>query len=77
MNMNVTAGFSLISNISLFFMLLYFLFKIKPIKAAMVYHNKTQAEFIAAIGLTAVFSILNILRNWKRISEKYWKKNYF
>ena len=59
--MNVTAGFSLISNISLFFMLLYFLFKIKPIKAAMVYHNKTQAEFIAAIGLTAVFSILNIL----------------
>ena len=37
--MNVTAGFSLISNISLFFMLLYFLFKIKPIKAAMVYHG--------------------------------------
>jgi|GEM_PF-651861 len=61
MDMNFAAIFSLISNISLFFMLLYFLFKIKPIKAAMIYHNKTQAEFIAAIGITAVFSILNVL----------------
>lgn len=59
--MTFTAIFSLISNISLFFMVLYFLFKIKAIKAAMIYHNKTQGEFIAAIGLTVVFSILNIL----------------
>ena len=27
----------------------------------MIYHTKTQAEFVATIGLTAVFSVLNIL----------------
>lgn len=59
--MNATTFFSLTSNVALFFMVLYFLFKIRPIKAALVYHTKTQAEFIAAIGLTLVFSILNIL----------------
>lgn len=58
---NATTFFSLTSNVALFFMVLYFLFKIRPIKAALVYHTKTQAEFIAAIGLTLVFSILNIL----------------
>ena len=59
--MNATTFFSLTSNVALFFMALYFLFKIRPVKAALVYHTKTQAEFIAAIGLTLVFSILNIL----------------
>jgi len=59
--MNATTFFSLTSNVALFFMALYFLFKIKSVKAALVYHTKTQAEFIAAIGLTLVFSILNIL----------------
>ena len=59
--MNATPFFSLTSNVALFFMVLYFLFKIRPVKAALVYHTKTQAEFIAAIGLTLVFSILNIL----------------
>lgn len=59
--MNATTFFSLISNVALFFMVIYFLFKIKPIKAAMIYHTKTQAEFVATIGLTAVFSVLNIL----------------
>jgi len=58
---NATTFFSLTSNVALFFMALYFLFKIRPVKAALVYHTKTQAEFIAAIGLTLVFSILNIL----------------
>ena len=59
--MNATPFFLLTSNVALFFMVLYFLFKIRPVKAALVYHTKTQAEFIAAIGLTLVFSILNIL----------------
>ena len=59
--MTQTAFLSLVSNVALFFMVLYFLFKIRPVKAALVYHTKTQAEFIAAIGLTLVFSILNIL----------------
>ena len=59
--MNANTFFSLTSNVALFFMALYFLFKIKPIKAALVYHTKTRAEFIAVIGLTVVFSILNIL----------------
>ena len=59
--MNANTFFSLTSNVALFFMALYFLFKIKPIKAALVYHTKTKAEFIAVIGLTVVFSILNIL----------------
>lgn len=59
--MNLAAIFSLISNVALFFMVIYFLFKIKPIKAAMVYHNRTQGEFIAAIGLTILFAGINIL----------------
>ena len=59
--MTQTAFLSLVSNVALFFMVLYFLFKIRPVKAALVYHNKTQSEFIAAIGLTVAFSILNIL----------------
>ena len=59
--MTETTFFSLISNVALFFMVIYFLFKIKPVKAALVYHTKTQAEFIAAIGLTLIFSVLNIL----------------
>ncbi len=59
--MNATTFFSLVSNVALFFMVLYFLFKIRPVKAALVYHTKTQSEFIAAIGLTVAFSILNIL----------------
>jgi len=42
-------------------MVIYFLFKIKPIKAAMVYHTRTQAEFVAAIGITIIFAFLNIL----------------
>lgn len=58
--MNLTAIFSLISNVALFFMVIYFLFKIKPVKAAMVYHNRTQGEFIAAVGLTIVFAVMNI-----------------
>ncbi|MGP1459394.1 MAG: LytS/YhcK type 5TM receptor domain-containing protein [Treponema sp.] len=58
--MNMTALFSLISNVALFFMVIYFLFKIKPVKSAMVYHNRTQSEFIAAIGLTIIFAVLNI-----------------
>lgn len=59
--MTQTAFLSLVSNVALFFMVLYFLFKIRPVKAALVYHTKTQSEFIAAIGLTVAFSILNIL----------------
>jgi len=59
--MNLTIIFSLVSNVALFFMIVYFLFKIRPIKAAMVYHNRTQAEFIAAIGITLIFAFLNIL----------------
>ena len=59
--MTQTAFLSLVSNVALFFMVLYFLFKIRPVKAALVYHNKTQSEFIATIGLTVAFSILNIL----------------
>ncbi|MGP1454890.1 MAG: methyl-accepting chemotaxis protein [Treponema sp.] len=59
--MNLTIIFSLVSNVALFFMVIYFLFKIKPIKAAMVYHNRTQAEFIAAVGITVIFAFLNIL----------------
>ena len=59
--MTETTFFSLISNVALFFMVIYFLFKIKPVKAALIYHTKTQAEFIAAIGLTLIFSVLNIL----------------
>ena len=55
--MNATTFFSLVSNVALFFMVLYFLFKIRPVKAALVYHTKTQSEFIAAIGLTARKSI--------------------
>ena len=58
--MNATTLLSLVSNVALFFMALYFLFKIRPVKAALIYHTKTQAEFIAAIGLTLAFSILNI-----------------
>ena len=58
--MNATTLLSLVSNVALFFMVLYFLFKIRPVKAALIYHTKTQAEFIAAIGLTLAFSILNI-----------------
>ena len=50
--MNLTVVFSLVSNVALFFMIVYFLFKIRPIKAAMIYHNKTQEEIIAAIVLT-------------------------
>ena len=42
--MNLTVVFSLVSNVALFFMIVYFLFKIRPIKAAMIYHNKTQEE---------------------------------
>ena len=59
--MNATTFFSLTSNVALFFMALYFLFKIKSVKAALVYHTKTQAEFIAVIVLTLIFSVLNIL----------------
>ena len=59
--MTVMTFFSLIANVALFFMALYFLFKIKPVKAALVYHTKTQAEFIAVIVLTLIFSVLNIL----------------
>ena len=59
--MNLTIIFSLVSNVALFFMIVYFLFKIRPIKAAMVYHNRTQAEFIAAVGITVIFAFLNIL----------------
>ncbi len=59
--MNVTTFFSLISNVALFFMVIYFLFKIKPIKAAMIHHTKTQGEFVATIGLTIIFSVFNIL----------------
>jgi len=59
--MTQTAFLSLVSNVALFFMVLYFLFKIRPVKAALVYHTKTQSEFIATIGLTVAFSILNIL----------------
>jgi len=58
--MNATTLLSLVSNVALFFMVLYFLFKIRPVKAALIYHTKTQGEFIAAIGLTLAFSILNI-----------------
>ena len=58
--MNVTTFFSLISNVALFFMVIYFLFKIKPVKAAMIHHDQTQGEFVATIGLTIVFSIFNI-----------------
>lgn len=59
--MNAPTFFSLISNVALFFMFIYFLFKIKAVKAAMIYHTKTRAEFIAAIALTLIFSVLNIL----------------
>ena len=59
--MNLTVVFSLVSNVALFFMIVYFLFKIRPIKAAMIYHNKTQEEIIAAIVLTLIFAFLNIL----------------
>lgn len=58
--MNASTFFSLIANVALFFMALYFVFKIKPVKTALVYHTKTKAEFIAVIVLTLIFSVLNI-----------------
>ena len=67
--MNATTFFSLTSNVALFFMALYFLFKIRPVKAALVYHTKTQAEFIAAIGLTLVFSIFKYFGFGSRYSS--------
>lgn len=59
--MNIAAVFSLISNVSVFFTVIYFLFKIKPVKAALIYHNRTQTEYIAIGGLTILFSVLNML----------------
>lgn len=40
--MNAPTFFSLISNVALFFMFIYFLFKIKAVKAAMIYHIKRE-----------------------------------
>ena len=44
--MNLTVIFSLVSNVALFFMIVYFLFKIRLIKAAMIYHKKLKMQLL-------------------------------
>lgn len=59
--MSIDLLLSIVSNIALFFTIIYFLFKIKPIKAVLIYHDRSTAASVVLVGLTVLFSLLNVL----------------
>lgn len=52
---------SLVSNVSIFFTVIYFLFKIKAVKAILLKRGESKEKYIAISLLTVLFSVLNVM----------------